>query len=257
MASKKVLNKKLILTADFQGKTQEEKLTKETDMVKAQIANPTLVPTLNPTAAAVQADIVAITDPNTGLIHQRAVLEAQTKALTLQINKGIEDLKNIIVDQWMPQTQTALTATPALAAVAESNAALLLFGVKGQATGHGTTTIANTARTAASAPVIAKIDNLHNQQTLHIHNNITGKIGHPKDILRVDVYGQTGGTQPADLAALIANGGGWLGTAKRGKFVYTPTTANMGKTEYYIAVYIDKTTLKPIANSVVASEAII
>jgi len=112
MTSKKKLTKKFILTADLHGKTQEDTLSKETDMVKAQIANPTLVSGLNPTATTVQGQITAITDPNTGLIHQRAVLEAQTKALTLQINKGIEDIKDIIIDQWMPQTQSALTAKP-------------------------------------------------------------------------------------------------------------------------------------------------
>ncbi len=250
--AKKVLSKKLILTADFTGLTLEEKLSKQTDMVKAQIANPTLVPGLNPTAANVQGQIVAVTDPNTGLIHQRSILLAQAHALTVQINKAEVTIKDIIVSQWMPQAQTALTGTPN----AQSNAALLLFGIKGQ-TGGSTTGTGVMEKTIASAPVIVKIDNLHNQQTLHIHNNITGKIGHPKNVLRIDVYGQTGGTLPADLAALIANGGGWLGTAKHGKFVSPLTTANAGKTEFYIAVYIDKVTLKPIAYSTVASEAII
>lgn len=250
--SKKVLNKKLILTADFTGLTLEEKLSKQTDMVKAQIANPTLVAGLTPSAANVQGQIVAVTDPNTGLIHQRSVLLAQAHALTVQINKAETTIKDIIVSQWMPQTQTALTGTPN----AQSNAALLLFGVKGQ-TGGSTTGTGVMERTIATAPVIAKIDNQHNQQTLHIHNNITGKIGHPKNVLRIDVYGQTGGTQPADLTTLIANGGGWLGTAKRGKLVSPLSTANAGKTEYYIAVYIDKVTLKPSAYSTVASEVII
>ena len=252
MTSKKVLNKKLILTADFTGLTLEEKLSKQTDMVKAQIANPTLVPGLNPTATSLQTQIVALTDPNTGLIHQRSVLLAQVHALTAQINKAETTIKDIIVSQWMPQVQNALTGT----ANAISNAALLLFGIKGQ-TGGSTTGAGVMEKAADTAPVIAKIDNQHNKQTLHIHNNLTGKTGHPKNVLRVDVYGQTGGTAPTDLAGLIANGGGWLGTAKRGKFISPLTTANAGKTEYYIAVYIDKETLKPIAYSTVASEAII
>jgi hypothetical protein len=184
--AKKVLNKKLILTTDFQGLTLEGKLAKQTNMVKAQLANPTLVAGLSPTAAIVQASITAITDPNTGLIHQRALLEAQTQALTLQINKGVTAIKDIIVSQWMPQTQTALTGT----ANAVSNAALLLFGIKGTITGHAGATVGDTAKTAASAPVIAKIDtDVAGQHTLHIQNNITGKHSHPKDVLRVDVYG--------------------------------------------------------------------
>lgn len=256
---KKVLNKKLILTADFHGLTAEEKLTKETNMAKAQVDNPTLVPTLNPTATNVQASIALINDPSTGLIHQREVLRGQEKALTLQINKGIHDIQNTIIDQWMPQTQTALTATPALAAVAESNAAKLLFGVKGQTGGGNNLNLGSSQKTAESAPVITRIEtNVKGQHTLHEHNNLTGKIGHPKDVLRIDVYGQTGGTAPANLAALIANGGGWLGTIKRGKYVnpFVVNATNKDKPEFYILVYIDKATKKPAAQSNVESAVI-
>jgi succinyl-CoA synthetase beta subunit len=61
----------------------------------------------------------------------------------------------------------------------------------------------------------------------------------------------TGGTAPINLAALIANGGGWLGTASRGKYInpFVVTAANQGNPEYYIAVYIEKTTKKPAAQS--------
>ena len=54
---------------------------------------------------------------------------------------------------------------------------------------------------------------------LHIHNNITGKRKLPAGMLRVDIYGYTGaaGLVIADLAALIALGGGYLGEASRGK----------------------------------------
>jgi len=253
---KKKLAKKFILTADLHGKTQEDTLAKETDMVKAQIANPTLVPGLNPTAATVQGQITAITDPNTGLIHQRSVLEAQTKALTLQINKGIEDIRDIIIDDWMPQTQSALTATPALALTAASNAALLLFGVKGVSGGAAqATNIALMSKTATSAPVIVKIDtDVAGEHILHIHNNITGKRGHPADVSEVDIYAQTGGTQPANLAALQAAGGQILGEAERGVYIYViPTTVAKNTTIYYIAVYKGKKTKKTVAQSVVAT----
>jgi hypothetical protein len=92
---------------------------------------------------------------------------------------------------------------------------------------------------------------------LHIHNNITGKRRVPKGMLRVDVYGYTGaaGLVIADLAALIALGGGYLGEASRGKFV-NAFTANAGKTEYYVAVYVDKKTKKPASQSPVASSII-
>ncbi len=253
--AKKVLSRKLILTADFTGLTLEEKLTKQANMAKAQTNNPLLVPGLNPTAAAVEADITALTDPISGLIHERGVIRAQEESLTLAINKAETAIKDIIVSQWMPQTQTALTGTTN----AEVNAALLLFGIKGQTSGHTPVTVASLSKTASSAPVIVKIDiDVHGQHILHVHNNITGKIGHPKDVLRVDIYAQTGGTAPANLAALVTNGGGWLGTTKRGKYInqFTVTAANQGKVEYYIAVYIEKATKKPGAQSVPESAMI-
>ena len=256
---KKVLNKKLILTADFKGLTLEERLSKEANMAKAQAANAGIVAGLNPTATAVQTQITELTDPLTGLIHQRGVLKAQEEALTIQINKAEKAIRDIILDQWMPQTQTALTATPALALTSESYAALLLFGIKGQTGGTAATGNSAMDKAEESAPVIVRIEtNIKGQHTIHVHNNITGKIGHPKDVARVDIYGQTGGTAPANLAALIANGGGWLGTAKRGKYV-NPLTVNattQGKPEYYIAVYIDKETKKPAAQSNEESAAI-
>ncbi|HEX7415427.1 MAG TPA: hypothetical protein VF411_15395 [Bacteroidia bacterium] len=257
MASKKKLSKKFLLTADFRGLTKEEKLTKETNMTLAQIDNPTLVPGLTPTGLTVQAQIVVLTDPNTGLIHQHDVMAGQLYAMTEDIDKKITAIKDIIVSKWMPQTEAALTATPALALIAEKNAKLLLFGVKGVAGGAAqTSSVMEMGKTAESKPVIARIDtNVKGQHTLHEHNSITGKIGHPKKtVLRIDVYGQTGGIPPANLTDLIKNGGGWLGTIKRGKFVnvYTVTTGtggNKGLEEYYILVYIDAVTLKPAAQS--------
>ena len=53
-------------------------------MAKAQANNPTLVPGLTPTAAAVEADITALTDPIAGLIHQRGVIRAQEESLTVE-----------------------------------------------------------------------------------------------------------------------------------------------------------------------------
>ena len=259
MSRTKALNKKFILTANFQGLTLEEKLQKLTNMALAQAGNPTLVPGINPTVAAVQAEIALIDDPNTGYIHQRAVSEALTKSLTLKINESEKAIQDIVIDNWMPQTQIALTATPALAAAAQSNAALLLFGVKGVAGGAAqTTNIADMSKNAASAPVIVKIDtDVAGEHILHIHNNITGKRGHPTDVAEVDVYAQNGGTQPANLAALQAAGGQILGEAERGVYInFIPTTVAKNTQIFYIAVYKGKKTKKTVAQSVVASAAV-
>ncbi|MHB8260537.1 MAG: hypothetical protein ACYDCN_02030 [Bacteroidia bacterium] len=252
MTSKKVIVKKVVLTADFQGLTKEEKLSKETDMAKAQKDNPLLVPGLNPTAVSVQNRIIALTDPNTGLIPELEAVRANEKTLVGQIDAEIKAIESIIVSEWMPQTQSAIGGDV-------NKAATLKFGVKGISGGKAQTiTVDEMGRTIGSAPVIIRIDVIAGVQTLHVRNNITGKIGHGKNILRADVYGQTGGTMPTDLATLIANGGGWLGTVKRGKFInpIAVTTGNKGKEEYYIVTYIDKITLKPVAYSIVAHETI-
>ncbi|MHB8262063.1 MAG: hypothetical protein ACYDEC_17525, partial [Bacteroidia bacterium] len=196
----KVPNKKFILTADFHGLTLEEKLKKETDMAKAQADNPTLVPGLDPPVLSVDALIAAIMDPHTGLIHQRSVLEGQVHALTVDINKKETAIKDIIVSQWMPETQTALTATPALAATAEENAVLLLFGVKGVVTGHSGVVM---ARAAASHPLIKYIDvNIHLQQTLHTVNSLSGHNKLPDDAKDIEVYEQLGGTKPTSIIGM-------------------------------------------------------
>src|ERR1035437_147296 len=112
----------------------------------------------------------------------------------------------------MSQTQAAIGGDV-------NKAATLHFGIKGISGGKAQTiTVDEMGRTIGSAPVIIRIDVLAGVQTLHVVNNITRKIGHGKNILRADVYGQTGGTPPTTLAELIANVGGWLGTIKRGKF---------------------------------------
>ena len=252
--AKKVLSKKIILIANFQGLTLEEKLQKLTNMALAQAGNPTLVPGINPTVAAVQAEIALIDDPNTGYIHQRAVSEALTKSLTLKINESEKAIQDIVMDDWMPQTQSALTATPALTLTAASNAALLLFGVKGVAGGAAqSTSVMDMAKNITSAPVIVKIDtDVAGEHILHIHNNLTGKRGHPKDV-EVDVYAQNGGTQPASLAALQAAGGQILGEAERGVYInQIPATVASNTIIWYIAVYKSEKTKKTVAQSVVA-----
>ncbi|HEX7412482.1 MAG TPA: hypothetical protein VF411_00450 [Bacteroidia bacterium] len=253
MTSKKVVNKKVVLTADFYGLTQEEKLKKETDMTLAQKNNPLLVPGLNPTAVVIQNRIIALTDPNTGLVHELEMVRANEKTLVGQIADEVKAIESIIVSEWMSQTQSAIAGDV-------NKAATLKFGVKGVSGGGAqTSSVMEMAKTATSAPVIVKIDtDVHDEHILHIHNNITNKRGHGKDILRVDMYAQNGGTLPINFAALIANGGQLLGTAERGVYINTiiATTANSGTTVYYIAVYISKKTKKPVAYSVVASAKI-
>jgi len=244
--SPKVVNKKIIVTANCDGLTEAElgKLFNKLQNGGANNCPAGLV--LNPTPAAVETKITA----RTALYTTRSGLEAQMKQNTKDIHTADSGLKTIFTDQWANEIQN-------FAGITVNQIEGMGFGIKGLEP-QGLL-VMDAARTATSAPVIIRIEiDIKGQHTLHVHNNITGKIGHPSDVLRVDIYGQTGGTAPTSLATLIANGGGWLGSCKRGKYVntFTVSAANQGKSEFYIAVYILKSTGKPAAQSVVESASI-
>jgi hypothetical protein len=175
---------------------------------------------------------------------QRDTLMEQMKQVTENIHKNGSAINDIFIDQWRSQTQVAIGGDA-------SKAKLLGYGIKGVDTGHITTTVALEKGIAISSrPVIVDITvNTHLMHILHIHNNITGKRRLPKGILRIDIYGQTGGAAPTDYSLM----GRALGQASRGKFVHTFQLADVGKIQYYIAVYIDKKTKQPVAQSLVVS----
>jgi hypothetical protein len=238
------LVKELILTANISGLTEVEKINKETAIANAHQANPLLVPGLNPTPASV----ITLINTQNGYLTQREALREQLKQLTAEIHAGDVNLNNIFVNQWRFQAQTAIGSD-------ESKAKLLGWGIKNIDSGHTPTSVAlGKEIVLASLPVIVKIElNSHLLHILHIHNNITGKRALPKGMLRTDIYAQIAGTMPADYSLM----GRALGQASRGKFV-TPAypLADVGKIVYYIAVYVDKKTKQPVAQSVVASAII-
>jgi hypothetical protein len=169
------------------------------------------------------------------------------KQITAQIHANDVNLTNIFVEQWAPLVKTAIGNDPV-------KAKLLGWGIKSFDSGHTPTSAALAKEIViASRPEITRIDiNVHLQHSIHIVNNISGKRRLPKGILRIDVYGQTGGTMPTDFSLM----GRALGQASRGKFVHAFTMADVGKIQYYIAVYIDKKTKQPVAQSPVASAMI-
>ncbi|MBI3501283.1 MAG: hypothetical protein HY063_05760 [Bacteroidetes bacterium] len=266
MAHKK-LDKKFILTVNFP-QTEEGRLQKEVDMAKAEADNSGFVPGLNPAASSVQTDIAVINDPNTGLIVQRDAARALEKALTDKINKKLDAVQNTITRLWAPQAEAALTGDVDRIAKAKT----LLFGIKGQDTGHVSSSTARTiAANTESVPVIMKIDvNTHNIQILLLHDSVSNKKALRKDILRIDIFGLTDlsatPTAPASLAELISRGGGYLGQAVKRKFTHDftpdptapgpPPAPLKGKTEHYIPVYISKATKKPIGIGPVKSALI-
>lgn len=237
------LEKKLILSSDLSGKTEAEKANRELELATAHQNNPTLVPGLNPTPSSVISQINA----KNALFTQREYLRDQLKQITEDIHIADKAITAIFVDQWASQVKTAIGNDA-------SKAKLLGWGIKNIDSGHITTGVAMAKEIIlASHPNISRIDfNVHQQQSIHIVNNITGKRRLPKGILRIDIYGQTGGTMPTDYSLL----GRPLGQASRGKFVHTFQLADVGKIQYYIAVYVDKKTKQPVAQSPVASAII-
>lgn len=235
------LKKKVVLTFNYYGLSVPEVTEKQTDVVNAHAENPSVVPGLTPAPSVVLGKINAVND----MFTQRDMLKAQIKQLTLQIHQDSGDITDIIMDQWRGQAQTAIGDDT-------GKAKLLGWGIKGYDTGH-TPMDVQEAKAETTNPYISRIDvNVREQHTLHIINNTTGKRALPKGMLRIDVYGQTGGEKPTDYHQL----GHPLGQASRGKFVATFDGADVGKTQYYIAVYIDKKTKKPLLQSPVASAII-
>ncbi|MEI6852851.1 MAG: hypothetical protein WCL06_08415 [Bacteroidota bacterium] len=204
----------------------------------AHAANPTYVPGLTPTTDDVDDLLVAAQK----LLDKKADLEEQLKANTKQIADANDKLVDIFVSKWATQTQAAIGMN-------QDKAVLLGYQIKGQKQVE--------PPTESTVPLISDIDiSVHGKHTLSILNALTGKKALPAGILRTDIYGQTGGTTPADLTQLIANGGGYLGEAVRGKFVNTFSNDKAGETEFYIAVYILKSTKKPFTQSKVVSALI-
>jgi hypothetical protein len=231
------LKKKLVLTFNYYGLSVPEVTEKQNDVALAHENNPTIVPGLTPAPSVVLNQISALNN----LFTQRDMLKAQVKQLTVQIHQDSSDITDIIMDQWRPQAQTAIGDD-------EGKAVLLGWGIKGYDTGHVPNDVA-AAKAETTNPYIARIDvNSHEQHMLHIINNTTGKRALPKGMLRIDVYGQTGGDKPSDYLQM----GRVLGQASRGKFVATFDGADVGKMQYYIAVYIDKKTKKPLHQSPVS-----
>ncbi len=231
MVTKKKLIKKLIVTVNLDGLTETERIKKMTDMAIAAQNNPTVVPGLSPTPAQVITRIQA----ETSLMVQRDTMRASQKQLTAQIYQADFDLKNIFTDQWAPLVQQTIGNDV-------SKAKLLGFGIKGMDDGSVDEEVALASN---SHPIISHIDvNVHLQQTLHIKNSQSGSIKLPSDAKQIYIYEQIGGEAPTDIKQMVH-----AGIVNRGRFINHFDVADLGKTVYYIAVYIDRKTLKPLEQS--------
>ncbi len=235
MATKKKMIKKLIITTNLRNIGETNFIQKTTGIAQAVQNNPTVVPTLTPAATIVLTKIQKLSD----LHIQRDNLRNAQKQNTEQIHQEESEIINIITGQWAPQVQQAIAGD-------ESKAKLLGFGIRGLDSGHADNSI---GKAAVSHPIINHIDtNVHLQQTLYTLNSVSRHNKLPKDAKQINIYMQIGGTEPTDIKQMQ-----YAGIAKRGKFINNFKSTDVGKLVYYIAVYIDKKTFKPLEQGSVAS----
>ncbi len=207
-------------------------------IIAAVNTHATVVPGLNPTPAAVKTKW----DDRNLIKLKKIDLLDQVKQCDADLEASRIDITNDLTDSWAPQIQKIIAGDVGLAH-------LLRFHIIGSNPPPPTP--------PESVALCTKIDiNIPGKHTIHTIDSITQKKALPKDILRCEVYGQTGGIQPTNLPELITNGGGRVGEIDKGKFVNELPAGNKGKTEYYILVYISKKTKKPFSYSIVYSATI-
>ena len=229
------LVKKLILALNFRGMLLLDKLQKMVAIKNAHAANSTYVPGLSPSTDDVETELENIQN----MLDTCDSLEEQLSAERQKIADAVVKVEDTFVNKWASQTQSA-------AGMNAERAKALGYDIKGEKQPVPPST--------ESKPVIVKINvNVPGEHTILCRNSLTNKVALPPGILRIDIYGQSGGAQPANLTALIANGGGYLGQATRGKYVNKYNLEKQGQPEYYIAVYIDKANKKPFSQSFVVS----
>jgi len=226
------LIKKLIVTSNLQGLSAGRFLQRTKGISNAMAANILLVTNILPLPATVITKIEALE-----MLHEDGVqMQIAQKENTQLIESKTNEILDIITSQWAPQVQTAADGDIA-------KVKLLGFSVKGD---NSSNIAMLTGRAEESHPIINNIDtNTHQQHTLGIINSITGTRKLPADAKHTNVYMQVGGlTPPADYKKME-----YVGIAQKGKFVTDFDNADIGKTVYYVAVYIDKISLKALEYS--------
>lgn len=233
--AKKKLKKKVVLTADLKGLTEADFVTKAETFVQGAIDNASVVPGLNPNTTVEQGKI----DTYKNLLSKGETLKNQQKANTELIVATRADINNDIVSKWMPYAQAQVGDNIDLARA-------LGYGIKGQRTAG---TGINAEKAAESHPAITRIDEgVHLQHTLHTVNSHSGKNKLPPDAKHIEIYEQIGGTVPTGIKSMTR-----VGICKHGKFINHFTETDLGKTVYYIAVYVDKKSLMVLEQSPVES----
>ncbi|MEI6852929.1 MAG: hypothetical protein WCL06_08805 [Bacteroidota bacterium] len=236
--STKKLKKKTIVTSNQTGMTDSKVIVDSNDKIKAMELNDTIVPNPDPTAAAMQTKV----DDVQKNVYKRDLALQEVKDITVQIKTGLTEIKGIFVDKWAKQIQNAIGDDI-------GKAKLLKFGIKGIDDGHAEPPI----NVYNSRPVILKIDvGTHLQHVLDIVNSETKKNPLPYKAKHTDVYALVSDVPPTDIKKMQ-----YLGIAQKGKFTHYLEAADLGKTVWYIVVYVDKKSIKPQQLSVAEKATVV
>ena len=226
------LIKKLIVTSNLQGLSAGRFVQRTKGIATAMTTNASLVNPILPLPATVTTMIEALETLHEDGIQMQIAQKENTQLVEAKTN----EILDIITSQWAPHVQIAADGDIAMVK-------LLGFSVKGD---NSSNIAMLTGRAEDSHPIINNIDtNTHQQHTLGIINSITGTRKLPADAKHTNVYMQVGGlTAPTDYKKME-----YAGIAQKGKFVTDFENADIGKTVYYVAVYIDKISLKALEYS--------
>ena len=184
-------------------------------------------------------DVLAMIKDREYLISERNALRDKLKTITEKIHQADSEIKDVITDQWAKQVQNSIITDD------YGKALLLGFGIKGVDNGHSSN-IVGKAKTSFPFIRVEIGGSLHH--ILHFRNNESKKKKLPPDAKHINIYQQIGGTEPTDISQMI-----FLGSTTTAKYVNHFKSEDRGKTVFYIAVYIDRKTLKPLNQSFVTS----
>lgn len=233
------LVKKLVLVLAIYSLPLLGKIQKLLSIITNYKNNPGIVPGLNPDAATIEGKIIAW---QTKVTNRDNYIDL-AKQMTAEIHEDEAEIIAIFEDSVLPQTTVAINGNEALAKQ---------LGLDIKRSGSELTPILK-----GTQPIVSGVDfSMHSKHIISIIDKITKKKKLPRGILQTDIYAQIGGSQPADLEQLLANGGKYLGQADKGYFEQNFQSADTGKIVYYIAVFISAETKKIYSQSKVAAAMI-
>ena len=220
--TRQLLDKKLIVTANFAGLMQDAKLDKMQAMANSLAAHRDDFPDPNPPAAEVLAKIAAQRE----LRNEIKQLQEKQKALTDACHQQEVALTSIFVDRWGPYVQQQ--ADGDTSKVLETG-----FGIKGQQDGKGEHS--HIASVEDSYPLSQQIDTgLPLQHTLYFINSNSAKKAKPTGAERIEIYEKIDGAAPASLREMI-----YVGATSKPAFINHFEAEQKGKTIYYAFRYVD------------------